>query len=56
LKVFFLPFLSGAAAPVPAAAGVAGFAIVNPSRYNQSSVVSLRSSANRLLIARFPDN
>src|SRR6185503_19636436 len=31
LKVFFLPFLSGAAAPVPAAAGAAGFAIVSRS-------------------------
>src|SRR5713226_10661716 len=42
LKVFFLPFLSGAAAPVPAAtaagaAGAAGFAIVD----SWSSVVSL---------------
>src|SRR5450755_3822109 len=37
LNVFFLPFLSGAAAPVPAAAGAAGFAISCSSR--RSSVV-----------------
>src|SRR5216684_2058398 len=41
LKVFFLPFLSGAAAPVPAAAaGAAGFAIVVLVVGRQSSVVS----------------
>jgi hypothetical protein len=40
LNVFFLPFLSGAAAPVPAAAGAAGFAIVVPVVGRQSSVVS----------------
>src|SRR6266851_1012483 len=40
LKVFFLPFFSGAAAPVPAAAGAAGFAIVSPVVGLQSSVVS----------------
>src|ERR1043165_4475319 len=43
LKVFFLPFLSGAAAPVPAAAGAAGFAIVSRSSlvvvFGRSSLV-----------------
>src|SRR5579862_2677117 len=51
LKVFFLPFLSGAAAPVPVVPAAAGFAIVSSSR--RSSVVSLPSSADLSLAPGF---
>src|ERR1700680_1847261 len=52
LNVFFLPFLSGAAVPVPAPAAAAGFAIIFPGP--QSLVVPRpgRGSRRPTLLAR----